>query len=75
MNISYQFAPPYEHEFIGSIERHNRTAQDKLSCALSISSAKNKKLWLYALTDAIAKLNNVPRRHLAWTSPYRLFNY
>jgi hypothetical protein len=70
MNITYQFAPPYEHEFIGSIERHNRTAQDKLSCALSISSAKNKKLWLYALTDAIAKLNNVPRRHLAWTSPY-----
>jgi len=31
---------------------------------------KTKKLWLYALTDAIAKLNNVPRKHLAWTSPY-----
>ena len=57
MHITYQFAP--FDEFIGSIERHNRTAQDKLSCALSISSAKNKKLWLYALTDAIAKLNNV----------------
>jgi len=69
MHITYQFATPYEHEFIGSIERHNRTAQDKLqSCALSIPSAKNEKLWLYALTDAIAKLNNVPRRHLAWTS-------
>jgi hypothetical protein len=46
--------PPYEHEFIGRIERNNRTTQDKLSCALSISSTKNKKLWLFALTDAIA---------------------
>ena len=42
MHITYQFAPPYEHELIGSIERHNRTAQDKLSCALSISSKKTK---------------------------------
>ena len=38
--IQYQFAPPFEHEYIGRIERNNRTVQDKLSCALAISSAK-----------------------------------
>jgi hypothetical protein len=70
MHITYQFAPPYEHEFIGRIERNNRTTQDKLSCALNISTIKNKKLWLYALSDAIAKLNVTPRRHLNWDTPY-----
>jgi hypothetical protein len=34
-HIKYQFNPPYEHEFIGSIERNNRTTQDKLSCILT----------------------------------------
>jgi hypothetical protein len=70
LHITYQFAPPYEHEFIGRIERNNRTTQDKLSCALAISASKNKKLWLYALTDAISKLNVVPRKHLNWETPY-----
>ena len=65
-HISYQFSPPYEHEFIGCIERNNRTKQDKLTCALAISSANNKSLWLFALSDAIEKLNVVPRRNLNW---------
>jgi hypothetical protein len=73
MHITYQFAPPYEHEFIGRIERNNRTPQDKLSCALSISSTKNKKLWLFALTDAIAKLNVMSSQPLKWQSPYYLW--
>jgi hypothetical protein len=70
LHITYQFSPPYEHEFIGRIERNNRTTQDKLSCALAISSIKNKKLWLYALSDAISKLNIIPRQHLNWQTPY-----
>ena len=70
LQITYQFSPPYEHEFIGRIERNNRTAQDKLSCALAISSTKNKTLWLYALSDAVAKLNLLPRHHLDWQTPY-----
>ena len=40
LHITYQFAPPYEHEFIGSIERNNRTTQDKLSCALNLNNQK-----------------------------------
>jgi len=76
LHITYQFAPPYEHEFIGRIERNNRTTQDKLSCALAISASKNKKLWLYALSDAISKLNVVPRKHLNWATPYfKWFGY
>ena len=43
-HIQHQLAPPFEHEYIGQIERNNRTAQEKLSCTLAISSAKNKKL-------------------------------
>ena len=70
LQITYQFSPPYEHEFIGRIERNNRTTQDKLSCALAISSAKNKTLWLYALSDVITKLNLIPRQHLNWETPY-----
>ena len=62
--ITYQFSPSYDHEFIGRIERNNRTTQDKLSCALAISSAQNKTLWLYALSDVVAKLNLIPRHHL-----------
>jgi len=42
MHICYQFAPPHEHEYIGRNERNIRTTQDKLSCALAISSAKSK---------------------------------
>jgi len=44
INITYTFAPPYEHEFIGKIERMNRTIQDKLTCALQISIIKSKKM-------------------------------
>jgi len=62
--------PTYIYEFIGRIERNNRTTQDKLSCALAISASKNKKLWLYALSDAISKLNVVPLKHLNWETPY-----
>jgi len=51
--MTYQFSPPYEHEFIGRIGRNNRTTQDKLSCALAISSAKNKTLWLHALVTRL----------------------
>ena len=40
LHITYQFSPPYEHEFIGRIERNNRTTQDRLSCALAISASK-----------------------------------
>ena len=43
MHSCNQFSPPNEHEYIGRIERNNRTTQDKLSCALAISSAKSKK--------------------------------
>jgi hypothetical protein len=63
IKITYQFSPPYEHEFIGQIEGNT---QDKLSCALAIYSAKNKTLWLYALSDVIAKMNLIPRQHLNW---------
>ena len=51
ISVTYTFAPPYEHEFIGKIERMNRTVQDKLTCALQISIIKSKKLWLFALSD------------------------
>ena len=34
IKVTYSYSPPYEHEFIGKIERMNRTAQDKLTCAL-----------------------------------------
>jgi hypothetical protein len=70
MHINYQFAPPHEHEYIGRIERNNRSTQDKLSCALAISSTKSEKLWLYALGDVINKLHVVPRQHLSWQTPY-----
>ena len=40
--IQHQFSLPFDHEYIGRIESNNHTAQDKLSCALPISSAKNK---------------------------------
>jgi len=43
MHILYTFAPPYEHEFIGKVERMNRTVQDKVTCALKISIIKSKK--------------------------------
>jgi len=43
ISVTYTFAPPYEHEFIGKIERMNRTVQDKLTCALQISIIKSKK--------------------------------
>jgi len=65
IRVTYTFAPPYEHEFIGKMERMNRTVQDKLTCALQISIIKSKKLWLFALSDVIMKLNILPRRHLA----------
>jgi len=64
LQITYQLSPPYEHEFIGRIERNNRTTQDKLSCGLATSSAKNKTLWLYALSDAVAKLKLIPRHQV-----------
>jgi len=70
MHICYQFAPPYEHEYIVRIERNNRTTQDKLSCALAISSAKSTKLWLYALSDVISKLNVITRQYLSSQTPY-----
>ena len=65
INVTYTYAPPYEHEFIGKIEQMNRTVQDKLTCALQISIIKSKKLWLFALLDVIMKQNIPPRRHLA----------
>jgi len=55
MHITYQFLPPYKHEFIGSI---NYPVRNKFLLLKTI-------FLLYALTDAIAKLNNVPRRYLA----------
>ena len=70
MHILYQFAPTHEHEYIGRIQRNNRTTQDKLSCALAISSAKSKKLWLFALGDVISKLNIIQRQHLSWQTPF-----
>jgi len=66
MHVSYTFSPPYEHEFIGKVERVNRTVQDKLTCALQISIIKSKTLWLFSLSDVIMKINITPRRHLAW---------
>ena len=53
IHVTYQFAPPYEHEYIGRIERNNRTPQDKLSCALAISADPSKNLWLFALSDVL----------------------
>jgi len=67
-HIRYQFTPSFEHKNIGRIERNNRTAQDKLSCALAILS--EKILWLYTLSDAVSKLNIIPRKHLAWQPSY-----
>ena len=32
-----------------------------------------QKLWLFALSDVIMKLNILPRRHLAWQNPYYLW--
>jgi hypothetical protein len=40
IHVTYQFTPPYEHEFIGKIERNNRTAQNTL-CFSNICN-KNK---------------------------------
>ena len=42
MHILYTVAPPYEHEFIGRVERMNRI-QDKITCAIKISIIKSKK--------------------------------
>ena len=47
-----------------------RTTQDKFTYPVHYQFLLLNKLCLYAPTDAIAKLNNVPRRHLEWTSPY-----
>ena len=69
IEVTYMFAPPYEN----SIERMNRTVQDKLTCDLHISIIKSKQLWLFALSDVIMKLNILPLRHLAWQSPYYLW--
>ena len=62
-NTPDTFAPPYEHEFIGKVERMNRTVQDKVTCALKISIIKSRKIWLFALLDVLMKLNV---RHLQW---------
>ena len=35
MHITYKFAPPYEHEFMGKTERMNRMLQDMISFHLS----------------------------------------
>jgi len=56
----------------------NRTVQDKITCALKISVIKSKKLWLFALSDVLMKLNVLPRRHLQWQTPFYLwygYNY
>jgi len=73
IHVTYQFSPTNEYEYIVRIERNNRAAQDKLSCALAISANPSKNLWLFALSDVIAKLNNIPRKHLSWyrhSTPY-----
>ena len=49
MDILYQFAPSHEHEFIGRIERNNRTAQDKLSCAFSLQNLKDYGYMLWVM--------------------------
>ena len=49
MHILYTFAPPYEHEFIGKVERMNRTVQDKVTCALKISIIKSKKMFICSI--------------------------
>ena len=36
IQVTYTYAPPYEHQFIDKIERMNRTVQEKLTCALQI---------------------------------------
>ena len=43
--VQYQLAPPFEHEYIGRIERNNRTAQVNSHV---LSSAKNKKNYGYS---------------------------
>ena len=37
------FVPPYELEFIGKIERMNRTLQDIITCAMKISAMKPRE--------------------------------
>ena len=73
ISVTYTFAPPYEYEFIGKIERMNRSVQDKLTCVLQISIIKSKKIWLFSLSDVTMKLNILTRHHLAWQSPYYLW--
>ena len=46
IHVTYTFAPPYKHEFIGKFERTNRTVKDNLTCVLQISIMKSKKIWL-----------------------------
>ena len=71
ISVTCTFDPPYEHEFIGKIERMNRTVQDKLT--FKFQSSNQKKILLFALSDVIMKLNILPRRHLAWQRPYYLW--
>ena len=40
--IKNSFAP-HDHEFVGKVERMNRTVQDKISCEFKISVIKSKK--------------------------------
>ena len=42
LHILYTFAPPYDHEFIGRVERMNRTFQDKITFSLKISVNQSK---------------------------------
>ena len=66
------FSPPYDLELIGKIERMNRTLQDKITYAMKISAIKSKKLWFFVLSDAIDKLNIIPKYHFDWNSPYNI---
>jgi len=49
MHTAYTFAPPYEHEFIGRVERMNRTVQNILTCVLKISVIKNQNKYGHLL--------------------------
>jgi hypothetical protein len=71
ISITFQFYPPYEHEYIGKIERAKRTSQKKISCALAISAIPDKHSWVYAANAAILKLNLIPRKQVDCVSPYQ----
>jgi hypothetical protein len=66
--IQYEFAPPYEHNAIGTIERKNRTIQEMMIKTL-YSSQVDRKLWPMIFRDSIFK-NNIQTRKSDGISPY-----